>query len=393
MFKTVIVIMALIPVQDRGSSPFRLKEGRKRVGFRWLDVFYILAMGFLFVILIFPPSETFTVENIEINTRLFVLLLIVILYFQRTIVKFDEYERGVVFRTGKFKGIAGPGWTLIFPILEKYVKVDLRLHVYTIEPQEVVTRDKVRFLVSAEVFMYVHDPKSAVINVRDYETAVLSYINSALTHMAGNSNSDYIISHMDEVAHHLEDSVHKIIAHPGKEWGVTVPKIKLTFVRFPDSVQDAMHEKVAAEQLKLAAHEKAEAIKVEIDAIREAGSKLTDPALTYMYLEALDKVARGRATKIVLPLEVSKLAESITKRTGASPEQLFSPEMINYYKNVMENYEKRIKSIESKLEKAEVKPQEMEKYRKEIEKEEEEYKKRVDEIKKRLGMSHNKTEK
>ena len=265
----------------------------------------------------------------------------------------------------------------------------MRLHVYTIDPQEVVTRDKVRFLVSPEVFMYVSDPKSAVINVRDYESAVLSYVNSALTHICGSSTSDYIVSHMDEITHKIEASIHKAANQPGREWGVVVPKIKLTFIRFPEKVQDAMHEKVAAEQLKLAAHEKAEAIKVEIDAIREAGSKLTDPALTYMYLEALDKIARGRATKIVLPLEISRLAESITKRTGVSPESLITPEMVNYYKDVMDKYEQRIRSIEKKLEKDEIEPKRLEEYKEDIEKEEEEYKKRIEEIKKRLGVIKN----
>ncbi|HEX55457.1 MAG: hypothetical protein DRO90_01600 [Candidatus Altiarchaeales archaeon] len=381
--------MALIPLGEGQKRRGFSLRGKQETGFRWMDVIYVLIMAFLFVMLIFPPTDAIVIGNFYINFRLFVLLLIAILYIQRTIVKFDEYERGVVFRLGKFKEVAGPGWTLIFPLLEKYVRVDLRLHVYTIDPQEVVTRDKVRFLVSPEVFMYVSDPKSAVINVRDYESAVLSYVNSALTHICGSSTSDYIVSHMDEITHKIEASIHKAANQPGREWGVVVPKIKLTFIRFPEKVQDAMHEKVAAEQLKLAAHEKAEAIKVEIDAIREAGSKLTDPALTYMYLEALDKIARGRATKIVLPLEISRLAESITKRTGVSPESLITPEMVNYYKDVMDKYEQRIRSIEKKLEKDEIEPKRLEEYKEDIEKEEEEYKKRIEEIKKRLGVIKN----
>jgi hypothetical protein len=208
---------------------------------------------------------------------------------------------------------------------------------------------------------------------------------------------------MDDITHRLEESVHHISNLPGKEWGVTVPKIKITFVRFPDKVQDAMHEKVAAEQLKLAAHEKAEATKIEIDAIREAGSKLTDPAITYMYLEALDKVAKGRATKIVLPLEVSKIAETITRRTGSPmgeiPSIQIPPELVEKYTESIDNYEKRIKSIENRLsiggtDRNQL-TEKIESYEKELDTagekelssdEKERYKQRIKEIKDRLGI-------
>jgi len=396
--------MALIPVEEApGNRRELLGEPETTVGFRWLDVIFALVLGLLFVMLIFPPAETVIIEGVPVSVRLLILVLIIIMYIQRAIVKFDEYERGVVLRLGKFKKVAGPGWVIIFPVAEKFIKVDLRLQVYTIEPQEVVTRDKVRFLVSPEVFMYVSNPKDAIINVQNYKKAVLQYINSALRHTCGNSTSDYIVSHMDEIVQKLEDSIHHISTLPEKRWGVTIPKIKLTLVRFPDKVQDAMHEKVASEQLKLAAHEKAEATKIEIDAIREAGAKLTDPAITYMYLEALDKVARGRATTIVLPLEISKIAETITRRTGAPigeiPQIQIPPELIEQYKGAIDNYEQRIKSIESRLNVEEKKKltEKIKDYEKEAEtlpkkeitegeEEKEKYKKRIKEIKERLGI-------
>lgn len=394
--------MALIPVEEAGEERSILEEPERDVGFRWVDVAFVLIFGILAILFIFPPKETVTIEGYEISVRVLILLAMIILYIQKAIVKLDEFQRAVVRRLGKFKGVYGPGWTIIFPLLEKKDIVDLRLHVYAIEPQEVVTRDKVRFLVSPEVFMYVSKPKDAILNVQNYRRAALKYVNSALTHTCGNSPSDYIVSHMDEITHKLEESIHHISTLPGKEWGVTVPKIKITLVRFPDKVQDAMHEKVAAEQLKLAAHEKAEATKIEINAIREAGSKLTDPAITYMYLEALDKVARGRATKIVLPLEVSKIAETITKRTGKHVGEIPSinipPELIEKYTESIDNYEKRIKSIENRLSVGGERKQLTEKiedYEKEIEEksdkelsdsEKEKYRKRIKEIKKRLGV-------
>lgn len=403
--------MALIPIEEE-EIPEEAKRGivieeKKGAIPYWQAAIFIPIFIVLLSLLILFPGATIPIYG-EISVRIGTLILLVILVLAalmlpKAIVRLLEYERAVVFRLGKFSRVAGPGWVIIFPIMENYVVVSLRLQVYTVDPQEVVTRDKVRFLVSPEIFMYVSNPKDAVINVQDYEGAVLQYINSALTHICGNSASDYIISHMDDVSHKLEDSIHHISNLPGKEWGVTIPRVKLTLVRFPDKVQDAMHEKVASEQLKLAAHEKAEATKIEIDAIREAGSKLTDPAITYMYLEALDKVARGRATKIILPLEISKIAETITRRTGAPVDEIpqiqIPSGVIEQYKGTIDNYEKRIKSIESRLETRDKEQkgltEKIKDYEKEVGapsekkismKEKEKYKKRIREIKKRLGV-------
>jgi regulator of protease activity HflC (stomatin/prohibitin superfamily) len=395
--------MALIPVEEINKPRSILDEPETDIGFRWVDVAFIIIFALLFVFLVTNAFGNVVLLDVSVDSRILLLLLMIILYTQRAVIKFDEYERGVILRFGKFKEVYGPGWSIVFPFVEKAMKVDLRLNVYTVEPQEVVTRDKVRFLVSPEVFMYVSDPKAAVLNVKDYRKAVLQYVNSALTHTCGNSPSDYIVSHMDDITHRLEESVHHISNLPGKEWGVTVPKVKITLVRFPDKVQDAMHEKVAAEQLKLAAHEKAEATKIEIDAIREAGAKLTDPAITYMYLEALDKVAKGRATKIILPLEVSKIAETITRRTGSPlgeiPSIQIPPGLVEKYTESIDNYEKRIKSIENRLSMGGTDrnqlTEKIESYEKELDAagekeltndEKERYKQRIKEIKDRLGI-------
>ncbi len=385
--------MAIIP-KTEGTAFDITAEEKHELGIKWQDVLYVVIVLVLLLLLISPLPEglkSIGLGAIQINTKTIIVALLILLYIQRSIVRFDDYERGVVLKMGKFNRIAGPGWSLVFPLLEKYFKVDLRLQVYTVPPQEVVTRDKVRFLLSPEIFMYVTDPKAAILNVDDYKKATLGYINSSLTHDCGNSTSDYIITHMDDLTHSLEDRINHISNEPGKEWGVKVIKIKLTFVRFPDRVQDAMHEKVASEQLKLAAHEKAEATKIEINAIREAGSKLTSPAITYMYLEALDKVARGRATKIVLPLEVSKIAETISHSTGDTVTPPGLPlEMLNKYKDAIDKYDKRLKKIEGKLvgDKSERIIADSDRV---IEdrtqgKEETDYEKKVRDIKRRLGI-------
>ena len=386
--------MALIPLGEKEAEREVYVPEEKKTGIdiiekfieKWRDgIFTILVIAFITAIFI---PDIF-LGDIGINLKLIIFVIIIFLIIRISVVRLLEYERAVVFRLGKFHRVAGPGWELIFPIVEKFVRTDLRLKVYTIEPQEIVTKDKVRFLVSPEIFMYVSNPKDAVINVDNYEKAVLSYVNSALTHVGGDSTSDYIVAHMDDISEMLEHSIEKISTLPGREWGVIVPKIKLGFIRFPDEVQSAMHKRVAAGQLKLAAHEKADATKIEIDAIREAGSKLTDPAITYLYLEALDKIAKGKATKMILPLEISKIAESITKRTGAlpeTPEVTLPKDLIRKYKESVDRYDKKLKEIEDKLAKREIKERKEKSEKKETEEELNEYKERIREIKKRIGI-------
>ena len=197
--------MATIP-QIKGTAFDITAEEKRELGIKWQDVLYICFVLILLFLLISPlpkDLETIGLGAIRVDTKYLIVLLLILLYIQRTIVRFDDFERGVVLRVGKYDRIAGPGWSLVFPLLEKYFKVDLRLQVYTIPPQEVVTRDKVRFLLSPEIFMYVVDPKAAILNVDNYKQATLGYINSSLTHDCGNSTSDYIITHMDDLTHSL----------------------------------------------------------------------------------------------------------------------------------------------------------------------------------------------
>jgi len=151
---------------------------------------------------------------------------------------------------------------------------------------------------------------------------------------------------MDKISRDLEEGVAKLASVPGREWGVEVPRIEIKSVEFPEKVQDAMHDRVAAEQKKLAAHEQAEAQKVVIDAVREAGAKLTDPAITYLYLETLDKMARGKATKIVFPMEFARIAETITGQAGG-----LTTDQSDQMQAALDTYEKKIKVLEGKIEK------------------------------------------
>ena len=353
--------MAIIPLKEALEGESVNKESG--MAFRWKDILSSLMTGVLILMFIYLP-EPVELGGVVFDARPLIVILLIVLVLRRVVVKVDAFERLVVLRMGKFKTIAQPGWHIIFPIAERFIKFDMRMHVYEVDPQEVVTKDKIRFMIAAAVFMFVTNPKDAALNVSDYKGAVLHYIVGSLRSVCGRSTSDYIVTHMEDICEDLEHGLKELASGP-MGWGIEVPRIEIKYIQFPDDVQYAMHRKVVAGQLKLASHERAEAIKVEIDAVREASAKLTDPAITYLYLEALDKIARGKATKIILPLEISKIAETITRRTGANsgaapaitPDAIadaissgsIPPELIEKYMKSIEKPDKPVGEIETKL--------------------------------------------
>ena len=296
--------------------------------------------------------------------------------------RLEDPERGAFHRFGKFKKMVGPGWfLLLFPFKIDTVKiVDIRMEQVIVDPQLVITKDKIWFHIAPTIFMYVSDSEKAIRNVYDYRKAIVDYVIAALTSICGAQTSDYIVTHMDKISRDLEEGAAKIGSVPGREWGVEVPRIEIKSIEFPAKVQDAMHDRVAAEQKKLAAHEQAEAQRVVIDAVREAGAKLTDPAITYLYLETLDKMARGKATKIVLPMELARIAETITGQAGG-----LSQDQSDQMQAALDTYEKKIKKLEGKIEKKETEKKALEGKLKSSPEDREELKKDIEKIKKRIA--------
>ena len=106
-----------------------------------------------------------------------------------------------------------------------------------------------------------------------------------------------------------------------KDWGIEVYRVELERFDIPEDVRQAMHERKKAKELKEAAEQKALAEKITIQTINEAASNLSPQTLAYMYMETLKKMAEGKATKIIFPLEMSKLAESLADRAGIGYDQ------------------------------------------------------------------------
>lgn len=240
---------------------------------------------------------------------LIVVLLGLAFKIKDYLVEFREYERAVVFRFGRFNRVAGPGWVLVLPIIEKFVKYDLRTHTSDIPPQSVITKDGVDLKIDAVVYLRVIDAKKAELYVEeDYRYAVEEFVKGKIRNVVGEMELKDVYGQISKMNRILRDGTRKV----AQKWGVEIEDIELKGVQPPTDVVDALKAQEIAERLKLAAVEKAEALKITIDAIQKAAGQLNDKALAYLYMQSLEKIAAGPANKIIFPLEFSRLAERIS---------------------------------------------------------------------------------
>ncbi len=253
------------------------------------------------------------------------------------IVQLMDYERAVVFRMGKFVGVRGPGWVFILPFIEEYVKVDLRVQTVDIAPQKVITKDNIEVTIDAVIYLKVVDAAKAVLAVQDYRAAAILYIESKIREIAGGMTAEEIISNVDAINSELSKELQKLVS----DWGVEVVSVELKSVRLPPELMEAMHRRREAEQQKLATIQRAEAEKATIEAVKAAAKGLDDKTLAYYYIRALEKIAEGRATKLVLPLEISTLSQSISAALGGavSPERV-EKDLSGKYAYLLEEFKK-----------------------------------------------------
>ncbi|GEM_PF-558336 len=276
------------------------------------------------------------------------LLILIYSRSPRFVIELREYERAVIFRLGKLKGVYGPGWVTVIPFIDEPVIVDIRVQTIDVPKQDVITKNGIKLKIDAIIYLRVKDPVKAVITVKDYKTAAVSYVVAHVRDVVGKMTMEEVVSNIDEVNSELRKGLREV----AKEWGIEVEKVEIKEVEFPKEVQEAMHRKRSAEELKLAAKEEAEANAIRIDAIRRAAGNLTGPAIEYLYLEALKKMAEGRSSKIIFPIELTKLAERISGVTGKKYEDV-ERELKEEFKRFQMQAEMEAQSSEKKKEKKE----------------------------------------
>ena len=178
------------------------------------------------------------------NIAVGLVVLVVVLFFILTsIVKIlMEYERGVIFRLGRYSRTGGPGLTLLIPFIEQMRRVELRLVTMDVPPQDVITRDNVSVKVSAVVYFRVIKPEDAVINVEDYLYATSQLAQTTLRSILGQAEMDELLSARDKINEELQT----ILDRQTENWGIKVATVEVKHVDLPQEMQRAMARQAEA---------------------------------------------------------------------------------------------------------------------------------------------------
>jgi regulator of protease activity HflC (stomatin/prohibitin superfamily) len=245
---------------------------------------------------------------------LFPLIALIILAFMlisAAVRVVQEYERGVIFRLGRLVGAKGPGLFFILPVVDRMVRVDLRVVTLDVPAQEAITRDNVTVRVNAVVFFRVVRPEDAIVRVEDFRRATWNISQTTLRNVLGQSMLDELLSNREQVNQKLQ----QIIDEQTEPWGVKVSIVEVKDVELPQSMQRAMARQAEAEREKRAKIIHAEGEFAAAQQLLEAATLMSSQAgaMQLRYLQTLTEISVEKNSTIIFPVPIDLLA-ALTER-------------------------------------------------------------------------------
>ncbi len=240
-----------------------------------------------------------------------IFLIIVLISLLASAIKIvQEYERGVIFRLGRLVGARGPGLFFIIPIIDRMVKVDLRVVTLDVPSQEAITRDNVTVRVNAVVFFRVVDPSAAIVQVEDFRQATWNISQTTLSNVLGQSELDDLLSNREEINHKLQ----QIIDEATELWGIKVSIVEVKDVELPQSMVRAMAKQAEAEREKRAKIVHAEGEYEAAKRLTEAADTMSQHPVSVQlrYLQTLTEISVEKNSTIIFPVPVD-LLEAVMK--------------------------------------------------------------------------------
>ena len=213
-----------------------------------------------------------------------------------------EYERGVIFRLGKLLGAKGPGLILLIPVVDRMVKMDLRVVTIDVAKQEIMTRDNVPATVDAVVYFRVVDPIAAVVKVENFWKATSLIAQTTLRSVLGQAPLDDLLSQRDVINQKLQE----IIDRQTEPWGVKVTAVEVKDVSLPDSMTRAMAKQAEAERERRAKIVNAEGEFQAAEKMVQAAAMISkEPiALQLRFLQTMREISSEHNTTTFLPVPI-----------------------------------------------------------------------------------------
>jgi regulator of protease activity HflC (stomatin/prohibitin superfamily) len=239
----------------------------------------------------------------------FIILIILIRSFRIL----NEYERAVIFRLGKYKAVKGPGLIILVPILDRMVRVSLRIIALDVPSQDIITKDNVSVKVNAVVYFQVVDPNRAIIQVEDFMYATSLVSQTTLRSVLGQSEMDELLSHRETINAKLK----VLIDNQTEPWGIQVNNVELKNVDLPQEMIRAMSRQAEAERDKRAKIINSEGEFQSAQKLADAANILgsNQNAMQLRYLQVMTEIATEKTSTLIIPLpmEILKYFQSMTK--------------------------------------------------------------------------------
>src|SRR5580765_1435966 len=222
-----------------------------------------------------------------------------------------EYERGVIFRLGKLLGAKGPGLIFLIPVVDRMVKMDLRVVTIDVARQEVMTRDNVPATVDAVVYFRVVDPIAAVVKVENYWKATSLIAQTTLRSVLGQAELDELLSHRDKINQTLQE----IIDRQTDPWGIKVTSVEIKDVALPEGMKRAMAKQAEAERERRAKIVNAEGEFQAAEKMVQAAAMISQQpiALQLRFLQTMREISSEHNTTTFLPIPIDLFAPFIKR--------------------------------------------------------------------------------
>jgi regulator of protease activity HflC (stomatin/prohibitin superfamily) len=240
-----------------------------------------------------------------VSAWLTVLIIFVALVLFSAIKVMREYERAVVFRLGRFFRTKGPGLFLLFPIIDRMIRVSLRLVTLDVPSQDIITRDNVSVKVNAVLYFRVIEPDKAVMEVEDFLYATSQLAQTTLRSVLGESELDDLLSEREKINQQLQE----ILDKHTDPWGIKVTNVEIKHVDLPSEMQRAIAKQAEAERERRAKIIHAEGEFQASGKLAEAASVIgAEPtALQLRFLQTLTEVATENNSTVIFPIPIDLL--------------------------------------------------------------------------------------
>jgi len=230
------------------------------------------------------------------------IVVLVVLFLSAALRILNEYERGVIFRLGRVIRAKGPGLIILIPVLDKMIKVSLRLVAMDVDPQDVITRDNVSVKVNAVIYFRVIDPIKAIIEVENYSYAMSQLAQTTLRSVCGQAELDELLADREKI----NDELQEILDTHTDPWGIKVATVELKHIDLPQEMQRAMARQAEAERDR-----RAKVINAEGEF--QAAAKLAEAsiiieqhptALQLRYLQTMNEMSAENNTTTIFPIPI-----------------------------------------------------------------------------------------